>query len=153
MAALICALLLWVSVGKHLFPRHALLHLSGVTASACKQGNANCLSLNFYGTKAEQTNKPENFTQQPVKHSHSATGDKCNQVPSAVIQAHKHGNMLTWKQMCIISHTYHSLCSLKHIWHDCQVSCHILHHFCGCIKVAMTAFGLVFKDCFSTVNI
>lgn len=68
-AALICALLWYGSVGKHLFPRHALLHLSGVTASACKQGGANCLSLSFYGSKAEQTNKPENFTHRPVKHS------------------------------------------------------------------------------------
>lgn len=44
-AALINASQRWGSVGKHLFPRHAPLHLSGVTASACKQGSANCLSL------------------------------------------------------------------------------------------------------------
>lgn len=37
----------WYSVGKHLFARRALLHLSGVTASACKQGGANCLSPSF----------------------------------------------------------------------------------------------------------
>lgn len=105
-ATLIHALLWWVSVGKHLFSRHALLHLRVVTASACKQGDANCLSPSFYGTQGEQTNKSGNFTQQPVKHSHSAHGGKCNQVPSAVIQPRTHGNMPTWKQMSTISHTH-----------------------------------------------
>lgn len=143
---LICALLRWGSVGKHLFPRHSLLHLSGVTASACKQGGANCLSLSFYGTKAEQTNKPENFTQQPVKHSHSATGDKCYQVPSA---ACTHGNMLTWKQMCIISHIHTMACVLCSTC-DMTAKTLVIHHIiCGSIKVPMAAFGLVFKDCFS----
>ena len=92
-AALICALLWWVSVRKHLFSRHALLHLLAVPASACKQGDANCLSSSFYGTQGQQTNKSGNFTQQPVKHSHSAHGGKCNPVPSAVIQACTHRNM------------------------------------------------------------
>lgn len=105
-ATLIHALLWWVSVGKHLFSRHALLHLRVVTASACKQGDANCLSPSFYGTQGEQTNKSGNFTQQPVKHSHSAHGGKCNQVPSAVIQPRTHRNMPTWKQMSTISHTH-----------------------------------------------
>jgi len=94
-AALISAPLRWGSVGKHLFPRPPLLHLSGVATSACKQGGANCSSLGFYGTKAEQTNKLETFTQQPAKHSHSAAGDKCCQVPSAVIQARTHGSVQT----------------------------------------------------------
>lgn len=148
-AALIRALLWWVSVGKHLFSRHALLHLPVVTASACKQGDANCLSPSFYGTQEEQTNKSGNFTQQPVKHSHSAHGDKCNQVPSAVIQARTHGNMPTWKHACVcaISHTCHRWGSLLHMWHECRVSCRISHHFCGTIKVATAPFGLVLKDC------
>lgn len=59
-----------------------------------KQGSANCMALSFYGTKTEKTNKLENFTPQSVKHSHSATGDKCCQVPSAVIQAHTQGSLL-----------------------------------------------------------
>lgn len=146
-AALIRALLWWVSVGKHLFSRHALLHLPVVTASACKQGDANCLSPSFYGTQEEQTNKSGNFTQQPVKHSHSAHGDKCNQVPSAVIQARTHGNMPTWKQMCAISHTCHRWGSLLHMWHECRASRRISHRFCGTIKVATAHFGLVLKDC------
>lgn len=46
-----------------------------------KQGGANSLIMTFifYGTTAEQTNKLENFVQQPVNHSHSApeSGGMC----------------------------------------------------------------------------
>ncbi|KAK9519008.1 hypothetical protein VZT92_021765 [Zoarces viviparus] len=57
-AALISAPLRWGSVGKHLFPRPTLLHLSGVAASACKQGGANGPSPEFFMVprQSKQTN-------------------------------------------------------------------------------------------------
>lgn len=149
-----CPAAVWFSVGKHLSARRALLHLSGVTASACKQGGANCLSPSFYGSEAAQTNKPENFTHRPAKRSPSATGDKCfffPRVPATVIRARTHGKHADMKaNVHNFTHACRSWCSRRNTWAAAaRLPCHTSHHPCGSIKVALAAFGLVSEDCFS----
>lgn len=147
----------WYSVGKHLFARRALLHLSGVTASACKQGGANCLSpsfLWFRGSANKQSGEFYTPGLRSVLRAPRATSVFFffPLVPSAaVIRVRTNGKHADMKaNVQNFTHACRSWCSRRNTWAAAaRLPCHTSHHPCGSIKVALAAFGLVSEDCFS----
>lgn len=110
----------------------------------------------FYGSKAAQTNKVENFTHRPCKSFSVRHGRQMlffsTLVPSAaVIRARTNGKHADMKaNVHNFTHACLSWCSGRSTWAAAAwLPCHTSHHPCGSIKVALAAFGLVSEDCFS----